>query len=120
LKFLVDMPLSLSLARWLKSQGYDTIHASEYGLECAPDEEIVQRASRDQRVIITADLDFPRLLALSQVPQVGLILFRYGDFSDEEARDRLERVLNAVTREELTVSIIVVERTRIRRRRLVP
>ena len=44
MKFLVDMPLSPSLARWLRERGHDAVHAYEVDLGSASDEEIVERA----------------------------------------------------------------------------
>ena len=65
MKFLVDMPLSPALAVWLKGQGYDAVHAAQLGLSRAPDLDIMACAKREGRTIITADLDYPRLLALA-------------------------------------------------------
>ena len=36
MKFLVDMPLSPSLARWLRERGHDAVHAFEVGLGSFP------------------------------------------------------------------------------------
>ncbi|HEY4761983.1 MAG TPA: DUF5615 family PIN-like protein [Thermoguttaceae bacterium] len=118
MKFLIDMPLSPALADWLKQQGQDAGHASDLGLAKALDVEILEFAHREQRVIITADLDYHRLLALAQSEGPGLILFRGGNYSEQEAKDRLERVLESISNEELANSIIVIEKGRIRQRRL--
>ena len=118
MRFLVDMPLSPELARWLCERGHNAIHASEQGLERASDDEILKRARNEQRIILTADLDYPRLLALGRSEGPPLILFRGGNYGEREARDRLARVLDAVPSDELSCSIIVVEKARIRRRRL--
>jgi predicted nuclease of predicted toxin-antitoxin system len=69
-------------------------------------------------VVITADLDFPRMLALSAAEGPGLILFRGGNYSDEEMQDLLKRVLEAVDTEVLERSICVVDRKRMRITRL--
>jgi predicted nuclease of predicted toxin-antitoxin system len=70
------MPLSPALAEWLASLGHDAIHASSSGLSQAPDSEILSRAIAERRVIVTADLDFPRLLAAIRETGPGLILLR--------------------------------------------
>jgi len=75
-------------------------------------------ARSEGRVIITADLDFPRLLALSEAGGPGLILFRGGNYSDAEMCDLLERVLQEVSQEVLERSVSVVDRRRIRVTRL--
>ena len=43
MKFLVDMPLSPALSRWLTERGHDAVHASEAGLHAASDIEIIER-----------------------------------------------------------------------------
>lgn len=40
LKFLIDMPLSPSLAKWLANRGHDAVHAAAIHLEQAPDTAI--------------------------------------------------------------------------------
>ena len=76
MKFLVHMPLSPNVARWLMERGYDSVHASEVGLQSAPDSTILAAARTDDRVVITADLDYPRVLATTHSSSPGLILFR--------------------------------------------
>ena len=108
----------LKLAKWLVRQGHDAVHALEVELDRALDEVIFGKALYEQRVIITADLDYPRLLALAQTEGPGVILFRGGNYSEQEALDRLRIALETIPNEELPSSIIVIEKRRIRRRRL--
>lgn len=72
----------------------------------------------ENRVVITADLDYPRLLALSAAEGPALILFRGGNYSDAEMCDLLERVLSEVPPDVLETSICVVDKRRIRYTRL--
>lgn len=118
MKFLIDMPLSPALATWLKKQGHDALHASEMGLHRSPDTEIMKRAQGERRIVITADLDYPRLLAMTQATGPGLILFRGGDYSEQESLDRLKQTLETIPDTLLPNSIIVIEKKRIRRRSL--
>jgi hypothetical protein len=64
-KFLVDMTLSPDLAIWLRSQGHDAVHDGDLALNRAADTQILSIALDGKRVVISADLDFPRLLALA-------------------------------------------------------
>jgi predicted nuclease of predicted toxin-antitoxin system len=73
---LVDMPLSPELAQWLRAEGHTAVHANELSMNRSPDAEILQAAVRDDCVVITADLDFPRLLAKLGSTGPGLILLR--------------------------------------------
>jgi predicted nuclease of predicted toxin-antitoxin system len=118
MKFLVDMPLSPALARWLNASGHDAVHAITVGLERAEDSAILERARQEGRVVVTADLDYPRLLALSRAPEPGIILFRGGSYSESQMLDLLKSVLENVAVEELPGLFVVVERGRIRKRGL--
>lgn len=64
MRFLIDMPLAPGLVRWLGARGHDAVHAGMIGLSRASDTEIIAQVLSDDRVVITADLDYPRLLAL--------------------------------------------------------
>ena len=118
MRFLVDMALSPALADWLVTQGHDAVHASALGLARAPDPEIIERARDEDRIIVTADLDYPRLLALAKSSRPGLILFRGGSYTDQEVIARFARVLELAGEADLPASLVTVERSRIRRRRL--
>jgi predicted nuclease of predicted toxin-antitoxin system len=112
------MPLAPGLARSLQDCGHDAVHAAFLGLGRASDTEIIARALGEGRTIITADLDYPRLLAIMGTTAPSLILFRGGDWSEADLVDRLSQVLAGLAEAELTESILVVERDRVRRRRL--
>src|SRR5215216_4327324 len=112
------MPLSPTLARWLADSGHDAIHASDIGMERASDAEIVGRAKREGRTVITADLDYPRLLALTGATEPSLILFRGVDWSDADVIARVDQLLETMTDDDVERSVLVVERNRVRRRRL--
>jgi predicted nuclease of predicted toxin-antitoxin system len=118
MRFLVDMPLSPELAAWLVDMGHDAFHAAQLGLDRPPDDAILERARAEGRVVVTADLDYSRILALTRAAGPGLVLFRGGNFSESELRERFTRLLESVPGEELPHSVIVVEKERIRRRRL--
>jgi predicted nuclease of predicted toxin-antitoxin system len=117
-KFLVDMPLPPALAHWLAAQGHDAVHASAVGLDRSTDSEVLIRARQEARTVVTADLDYPRLLALAGTEGPSLILFRGGDWSEPDVTARMRQILQVMADSEITRSIVVVSRTRLRRRRL--
>ena len=118
MRFLVDMPLSPGIASWLADRGHDAVHAPDVGLGRAPNEAIPAQARDEQRVVITADLDYPQLLALTRAEGPGLILFRGGNHSEHEAVDRLGVAMELVPEAELPTSVVVIQKSRIRRRKL--
>lgn len=112
------MPLSPSVAEWLNAQGHKAVHAHDIGLSQAPDSDIMRKAAKEDRIIMTCDLDFPRLLALTGDAGPSVILFRGGNYSDAKILELLEGVLRTVPERDLKQILIVVENERIRRRKL--
>jgi predicted nuclease of predicted toxin-antitoxin system len=114
MKFLVDQPVSPLLAAWLRAGGHDAVHVRERGLSAATDSSLVELAISEERVLITADLDYPRLIALSKLDRPALILFRAGNITDNQMLALLQRVLREVESSLLERSISVVDEYSIR------
>lgn len=112
------MPVSPQIVAWLREQGHDAVHAAELGLFRASDHELIARAVSERRVVITADTDFPQTLALSRETAPGVVLFRGGDYSTQETISLLERLLEVTPADTVEQSICVLDRQRIRYRRL--
>ena len=118
MKLLIDMPLPPQLAIALVKMGHDAVHATNVGLDRASDESILKSARSTGQIVITADLDYPRIMSHSKETDPGIILLRGGDFDDQEAKTRLTKVFAKVPEDQIRRSIVVVDRYRIRRREL--
>jgi hypothetical protein len=70
----------------------------------------------DRRTIVTADLDYPRLLAAMQ--SVEPSFFRGGSWSEADVRSRMAVLLANFSVADIESSILVVDRNRVRRRPL--
>ncbi|MCF6199169.1 MAG: DUF5615 family PIN-like protein [Hyphomicrobiaceae bacterium] len=112
------MPLSPSLAEWLVEQGHDAVHATNIGMALVPDTEIIQKAKEENCTVITADLDYPRLLALSEASEPSLILFRGGEWSERAVIERMEQILAITSDKDMQSTILTVSPQQIRRRKL--
>jgi len=112
------MPISPLLVEWLEGEGHNATHVAHIGLGQASDEEIIAQATKESRTIVTADLDFARLLALVGSSSPGIILFRGGNYSEKEMVGLIKRVLMTIPSDQLSDSIVVVDKKSIRRRRL--
>ncbi|MEZ4685295.1 MAG: DUF5615 family PIN-like protein [Bacteroidia bacterium] len=77
MKFLLDENLPRFFAESLVTLGIEAIHVSEVGLLGVKDELIISYAIENQFVIITFDLDFTRIVALSQRKKPSVISLRY-------------------------------------------
>jgi predicted nuclease of predicted toxin-antitoxin system len=68
MKFLADMGLARSTVAFLRAQGHDAVHLRDQGLQRLEDEEIIEKARAEGRVILTHDLDFGRIIAVRRLP----------------------------------------------------
>ena len=118
MRFLIDMPLSPQLIGSLQEDGHNVVHASQIGLGSATDEQIISQARAREYIIITADLDYARLMALTGSETPGIILLRGGNYSEIETSVLIKRVLNIISPEQISNSIVVVDKKSIRRRQL--
>lgn len=94
MKFLADMGISLRTVEWLRQLGYDVVHLRDRALQTLPDSEILALALTEQRIILTIDLDFAQLLAISKQSLPSVILFRLGNENYNEINQRLIEILN--------------------------
>jgi predicted nuclease of predicted toxin-antitoxin system len=117
-QFLADMGVHLDVVEWLRGQGHDAKHLREEGLQRLPDEEIFAKAVTEQRVVLTFDLDFGEIAALSPGPVASVIVFRLLNARAAKVIQRLAVVLPAVLPALEQGAIITVEESRHRVRRL--
>lgn len=112
------MGISRLVAEWLRNEGLDATHLDELGLRTLRDEDVLERARQEGRVLLTADLDFGQLLAASRGHSPSVITFRLEDETAKNVLRRLQEVL-ASHRDQLeTGAIISVSERAIRVRSL--
>ncbi len=115
IRLLADMNISPKTVRVLQQHGWDIVRVSQILPVSASDQEILELARRQNRTVVTQDLDFSALLALGGYDRPSLIILRLSVSDPEAVTDRLlellprlEQVLQegcAVTVEETTVRI---------------
>ena len=76
MRFLADMGVSGGVLQWLRQTGHDAAHLRELGLHRLADKGVFERAAAEGRTILTFDLDFGEILALSSSRLVSVVLFR--------------------------------------------
>lgn len=118
MRFLADMGVDIRIAQWLRQQGHHTTHLRDEGLHRLPNGEIVTKAIAENRVILTFDLDFGEIAALSRGRKASVVLFRLHNTRTSHVIDRLAAVLADCTDALQKGAVVVVEESRHRVRYL--
>jgi predicted nuclease of predicted toxin-antitoxin system len=118
MRFLADMGVAQRVVEWLRAEGHDAIHLRDEGLQRMPNGEIFEKAASAGRIILTFDLDFGEIVALSGGRRVSVVLFRLHNTRTPHVIDRLKRVLEDSAGALNHGAIVVVQESRHRIRRL--
>ncbi|MCX7924205.1 MAG: DUF5615 family PIN-like protein [Fimbriimonadales bacterium] len=102
----------------LRAAGYESSHLHEENLQRLADEEILEKARREERIVLTCDLDFGDLLAASGAGLPSVILFRLSNYTPEYLNPRLFQVLAECEPVLNEGAIVIVQDSRYRVRRL--
>ena len=93
MKFLLDMGLARSTADFLRVRGYNAVHLREAGLQRLSDVRVVELAQAEDRAILTHDLDFSRIVAVSRARLPSVITFRLADMRPARVNFYLDEAL---------------------------
>jgi predicted nuclease of predicted toxin-antitoxin system len=119
MRFLADMGVSWRVVEWLRDNGHDAIHLREQQLHRLPNGGVFAKAADEQRIILTWDLDFTEIVALSNTRIVSAIVFCLLNTRSTNVIRRLARVLTESVRDLEEGAVISVEESR-HRVRLLP
>ncbi len=118
MKFLADMGLARSTVAFLRAQGHDAVHLRDQGLQQLEDDEIVEKARNEGRVILTHDLDFGRIIAVGRASVPSVITFRLNDMRPTQVNRYLAEVLARFTEQLEAGALVSVNERGIRVRSL--
>lgn len=76
MKFKLDENLGLATARILREPGYDVSTVVDQKLQGSADQTIYDVCLREQRCLVTLDLDFANVLRFSPEPTAGIVVLR--------------------------------------------
>lgn len=94
MRFLLDMGLALSTAEFLRRRGHDAVHLRDETLQRSSDASIVDKALSEHRIILTHDLDFSRIVAISREQAPSVITFRLANMTPARVNSYLGEILD--------------------------
>jgi predicted nuclease of predicted toxin-antitoxin system len=118
MRLLADLHIAPATVEFLRRLGHDVVRVSDVMPATSTDAAIVAEAARQQRIILTQDLDFSAIVALARLAHPSIVTLRLSSSRIERVNAVLETVLPAVQQELLAGAVITVEDTRIRSRNL--
>ena len=114
MKFKLDENLSPSLIGLFAAAGHDAHSIGQEHLSGQPDERVIDVCRREQRALITFDLDFSNILAYPPHHYPGIAVLRLVSQALPVALDAVERILALLPHEPLVGALWIVEEGRVR------
>ncbi|NSW83814.1 MAG: DUF5615 family PIN-like protein [Syntrophothermus sp.] len=118
LRYLADLHISPLTCELLRKAGYSVVRVSDVLSPAASDEEILRYACKHQMVIITQDLDFSALLAITNASQPSVITLRLAIPHPQAVAKILCQVLPGVKMDLVRGAIISVTEDKVKVRTL--
>ncbi len=117
MKFLADECCDVPLIESLRSGGHDVVYAKEQ-MKGEEDDVVLERAFRENRVLITEDKDFGELVYRLKKPAKGVILMRIPVEKRQSKWSRLKTLIDNHSAQIIDHFVIVdTEKFRFRRLR---
>lgn len=93
MRLLADLHIAPRTVQILCQLGHDVARVSDLAPPTLPDADIVSLAIHERRVVLTQDLDFSRLVALSGAREPSLISLRLSSSQIEHVNSILQHAL---------------------------
>jgi predicted nuclease of predicted toxin-antitoxin system len=116
MKLLLDMNLSPRWAGFLTEAGFEAVHWFSVGAANAPDSEIMAFARAQDYVVLTHDLDFGAILAVSHGEKPSVVQVRSQDVRPEAIGLLIVNAIRQMTLELEQGALLTIDskRTRLR------
>ena len=114
MKIKLDENMPLALAELLRFHGHDVSTVPEEHLSGAEDSVIVERATKEDRLLITFDLDFGDIRSYPIATHSGVVIFRLKDQRWAVLKNLVERLLASGQIDRLGPGLAIVDEDRIR------
>jgi len=114
MKFKIDENLPVEIADILKSVNYDAVTVIDQGLTSASDNTIINVCLKEERVLVTLDLDFADVCIYPLKQYAGIMVIRVNIQEKYHIINTFKRVIPLIDRREIKQRLWIVEESRIR------
>ena len=114
MRLKLDENLSPSLAAIFISAGHDAHSISEQALNGQPDARVIDVCRREQRALVTLDLDFSNILNYPPAGFSGIVVLRLANQAHPLVEAAIRRVVALLAQEAVSGALWIVEEHRIR------
>jgi predicted nuclease of predicted toxin-antitoxin system len=114
MRLKLDENLSRHLRPVLSDLGHDVLTAADEGLLSRPDTEIAAAAVKDERMLLTLDVEFADLRKYPPGSHPGIILFRPPSFGPLSVNEFVTDFVRSTELERLSSCIAVVDPAHVR------
>ncbi len=118
MKLLADVHISPVTVTFLNALGYRAVRVSDVLSPSASDRLIIEFAFADDLTVLTQDLDFSAIMALSGQSKPSVITLRLTSSKVEHVNAILEKALPMIEQDVLNGSLVTIEDHGIRSRAL--
>ncbi len=118
MKLLLDQGLPRSSAGLLRDSGIDAVHTGECGLAQVSDQQIIDFAKAEGRVIVSLDSDFHVLLALTGAKRPSVVRIRLEGLQADDVASIIRNVLERCSDDLDSGCVVSVQADRMRIRKL--
>ena len=94
MRFLADMGISPKTVAFLQSLDHDSVHLHDQGLDRLEDPAILAKAQEEDRILLTNDLDFGELIAVSGARLPSIVVFRLRNMRPEMVSRYLQGIID--------------------------
>lgn len=111
-RLYLDQMFSIDVAQALREQGYDVIRASETGQARADDQQVLQKAISENRILITLDEHFGDWVILPLSRHPGVIRIKIQPTTSKKVLNLLLPFLRTHTFEQFENHLVILSESR--------
>lgn len=114
MKFKIDENLPIEATQLLQKAGHDSMSVFDEQLAGVSDAQIVERCHREERALITLDVDFADIRTYPPEQFPGIIVLRLQKQDRSRITEVLTRLIRRLETETLESKLWIVEEERVR------